>query len=97
MTKHEIKQRAFCKLQNRIAKKCKNDVCLILKGGYFYRDDYKGYTELIQYAGVYNLHDALLHVTRCSWTDFIRIVPLDAAKHNELIISEIKKLTAHLI
>ena len=97
MTRSELKQEQFKRKQNKLAKKCKNGKCLILKGGYYYRDNYRGYTEYIQYAGVYEVADALSHVISCSWQDFIRIVPLDTNKHNKLICDSIKLLSSHLI
>lgn len=97
MTEYERKQKAFCNRQHKIAKKCKNGKCLILKGGYYYRDDYKGYTEFAQYAGVYNVTDGIFHVTGCSHTDFITIVPIDTEKHNALLVKNIKLISNHLI
>ncbi len=97
MNRYEVKQKAFRNRQHKLSLKCKNGKCLILKGGYYYRDNHKGYTEFEVYAGVYDVHDALMHVTSCSYTDFLTIVPIDTNKHNKLIVDNIKLISGHLI
>jgi hypothetical protein len=96
-TKYERKQASFRKQQERLLKQCKSGKAYILKGGYYYMSGWCGYTEFELKAGVYDAVEAFKHVTTCSHTDFIRIVPIDARKHNNMILAEMKRLSTNII
>ena len=67
--------------------------CYINKGGY-YCPNYCGYTDILSQAGVYTKEDAIRHAKSC---DRVDVIPIDVAKHNEIINNEIESLKTRLI
>lgn len=75
-----------------------NDVsvkyCYIIKGGYYYRDNYCGYTESKLYAGVYTKEEAAIHAKNIL---SIRLIPIEITTHNEYIHNSIAEIQKHFI
>lgn len=67
--------------------------CYIRKGSY-YGPGHSGYTDFIQYAGVYTKEEAVSSAKSCR---DIRIIPIDISAHNEMIHSEVKNLLTRII
>lgn len=77
----------------QIAKSKKITHCYIRKGSY-YRPGSCGYTDYKVKAGVYTKEEAINHAERCRE---LTLVPIDNAKHNELIMDEVKDLLSRYI
>lgn len=71
-----------------------NSFAYIMKNGVYYRDNYRGYVHNQEYAGVYNIKEAVDYAIRCSE---LTIILIDPIKHNEKINSHIELLKSHLI
>lgn len=66
----------------------------IMKHGKYYRDNYRGYTEDINDAGVYTSKDARSHA---SSVEAITIVGIDIDSHNKRIEYQIEQLKKRII
>lgn len=77
----------------QIAKSKKITHCYIRKGSY-YRPESCGYTDYMEKAGVYTKDDAVRHAERC---DELTLVPIDNARHNEMIMEAVKDLLSRYI
>lgn len=68
--------------------------CYIKKGGYYYRDNYCGYSEFKISAGVYPKEDAVRHATGITE---IYIVPINIEEHNVFLKKHISEVESRLI
>lgn len=70
---------------------------MIRKGGYFYRPNSKGYTEIRTDAGIYTLVHAVNECLSCSLDDYMRPEIINIQEHNQLILDKIELLKTQLI
>jgi len=66
----------------------------IIKGGYYYRPQSRGYTEHKYEAGIFLTSDAEDHKKHCAE---LHIVPIDIDEHNEMIREHIREVEPFLI
>lgn len=63
--------------------------CYIRKGGYYYRDNARGYTELVYEAGIYAKAEAAKHFRSCQE---LYLIPINNSEHDEMIANKIEEL-----
>ncbi|PAC27845.1 hypothetical protein [Flectobacillus sp. BAB-3569] len=68
--------------------------CYIRKGGYYYRDNARGYTELIYEAGVYPKAEA---VKLARPSDEIYLIPIINSEHDKMIQDKIEEIAKRCI
>lgn len=69
----------------------------IRKGGSYYQPNNCGYTEFVQYAGVYSLDEAVKSCLRTSLSDYMRPILIDIQEHNQMLHKQIESLKSRLI
>lgn len=70
------------------------EYCYIFKNGYFYRNNWCGYTSILSEAGIYQKSEAVLHAKQCKE---IVLKLVDITYHNIIITDKIKELTNKII
>ena len=68
--------------------------CYIVKSGLYYNPNYRGYTDLIFRAGVYEKKDAIEHGLACHE---LIIIPINKIEHNKALMDEISLIQSKLI
>lgn len=61
----------------------------IFKRGYYYGNNWCGYTDAQHRAGVYNKSEAVSHARSC---EELTVIPIDIDNYNQMLNSEISKL-----
>lgn len=102
LTKETIKNILFWRKQEEEQEKRLNKIledesikfCYILKGGYYYRKNYKGYVDSKSFAGIYTKAEAVKEEKLCGG---VSAIPINIEEHNQAIRDRVKELEENLI
>lgn len=95
--KYEYRVKAYKKDLDLLLEKNPGAFAYIMKGGYFYRPNSKGYTEFQQFAGVYTIDEAVSACKSCDIKDGMQPIIINKENHNEKINKSIADLQSRLI